>query len=208
MARRLAALKRAGLDNRRILRYIEGMTSEAQIAANRVNARRSTGPNTPEGKATSSQNARKRRLPGETPLTLAEDEAAFAGHCDGVRSALLPQDAFEEELVRQIALHQWRLGRLQRIEAALFDAETRRVEYRRGAHFDPSALHFHRMQPTDIWPGPVAELSRREAAIERALGRTVALLERHRAAGARRDAAAKKMSGDEAKLPSEINGPG
>ena len=33
--------------------------SEANIAANRANAKRSTGPRTPEGKARSSQNARK-----------------------------------------------------------------------------------------------------------------------------------------------------
>ena len=157
------------------------MTTDAQIAANRANAQRSTGPNTPEGKAKSSQNARKRRRPGDLPITLAEDEAAFTAHGDAVRAAFEPQDAFEAELVHQIALHQWRLGRVQRIEAALFDAELYRVTYRRSAHFDPAVLHSIRAKPADIWPERVEEVGRREAAIERALDRALSMLARHRA---------------------------
>lgn len=179
------------------------MTTDAQIAANRANARHSTGPNTPEGKAKSSQNARKRRRPGDLPITLAEDAAAFAAHIEAVRRSLSPQDAFENELVRQIALHQWRLGRLQRIEAALFDAETRRVEYNRSTRFDPAALQYGRDLPADIWPEEIEALSRREAAVERALARAVAILDRHRAAQSRdRD---EKIAPDEANSSGEIN---
>jgi hypothetical protein len=71
-----------------IMRYISLMTTEAQIAANRANARHSTGPNTPEGRAKSSRNARKRRRPGDLPVTLAEDAAAFAAHAEAVARAL------------------------------------------------------------------------------------------------------------------------
>ena len=49
------------------------MTSPAQIRANRQNARRSTGPRTPLGRSTSSQNARRHGLtaapPGEAVLS-------------------------------------------------------------------------------------------------------------------------------------------
>src|SRR5215471_18634235 len=40
--------------------------SEKQLAASRANAARSTGPRTPEGKARSSQNARKHGFTGST----------------------------------------------------------------------------------------------------------------------------------------------
>lgn len=178
------------------------MTSDAQIAANRANAQHSTGPNTPEGKAQSSKNARKRR-PGELPLTLMEDETAFAAHCDGVQAAFEPHDAFEAELVRQIALHQWRLGRVQRIEAALFDAEVHRINYSRATHYDPAKLHSTRAKPADIWPERIEDVSRREAAIERALDRALAMLARHRAMRAR--ARDEKNSQNEANSRNEIS---
>ncbi len=179
------------------------MTTDLQIAANRANALRSTGPNTPEGRAKSSQNARKRRRPGELPLTLVEDEAAFAAHSAAVRAAFDPQDAFEEELVRQIALHQWRLCRVQRIEAALFDAELHRVTYRRTAHYNPSVLHSNSVKPADIWPEQVEEVGRRETAIERALDRALSMLARHRAMKAQ--AHHQKNSESEPNFPKEIN---
>ncbi|MGH7073513.1 MAG: hypothetical protein ACREFD_04845 [Stellaceae bacterium] len=181
------------------------MTTDAQIAANRANARLSTGPNTLDGKARSSQNARKRRRPGDLPVTLIEDAAAFAAHAEAVARALQPQDAFEGELVRQIALHQWRLGRLQRIEAAFFDAETRRAEYARAVHFDPAALRYGGATPADIWPASVEALSRREAAIERALTRAIVILDRRQAARAKDRIAADKISANEANFPRKIN---
>lgn len=180
------------------------MTSDAQLIANRLNAQRSTGPNTLQSKEKSSKNARKRRLPGDLPLTLIEDEAAFAAHHEALQAALSPYDAFEAELVRQIALHQWRLGRLQRIEAALFDAETYRIDYARAIRPDPSALRTGRAPPPDIWPARMEELTRREAALDRALARAIALLERRQEAR-RRD---EKISGNEANLPNGINGAG
>ncbi len=179
------------------------MTTDAQLAANQANARHSTGPNTPEGKAKSGQNARKRRRPGELPLTLVEDEAAFAAHSDAVRAAFEPQDAFEAELVRQIALHQWRLGRVQRIEAALFDAELYRVTYRRAAHYDPATLYSSRAKPADIWPERVEEVGRREAALERALDRALSMLARHRAMQAQ--ARDRKISENEPNSSNEIS---
>lgn len=100
---------------------------------------------------------------------------------------------------------------MQRIEAALFDAETRRVEYSRTAHFNPSELQYSRTQPADIWPGTMAELSRREAALERAIARSMALLERRQAARRRGElppSPEQKNSANEASFPSEINAEG
>lgn len=48
------------------------MPSEAQIEANRRNAKRSTGPRSSEGKARSAQNARKHGLAAPVPISSAD----------------------------------------------------------------------------------------------------------------------------------------
>jgi len=52
------------------------MTSDKQIEANRRNARKSTGPQTPEGKAKVAQNAVKHGLLAEHILIQDESQAA------------------------------------------------------------------------------------------------------------------------------------
>ena len=49
------------------------MTTQAQIDANRRNAQLSTGPKTPEGKATSSQNATQHGLTSQRVVLPDED---------------------------------------------------------------------------------------------------------------------------------------
>ena len=63
------------------------MTSDRQIAANRANAQRSTGPRTPNGKTRAAQNALKHGLTATTPVLPDEDPEAFAG---------LRQEVFEQ----------------------------------------------------------------------------------------------------------------
>jgi hypothetical protein len=53
------------------------MSSQARQTANVSNARLSTGPSTPEGKARSSQNARKHGLTAAQFVIAAEDREAF-----------------------------------------------------------------------------------------------------------------------------------
>ena len=53
------------------------VASEKQIAANRVNSKKSTGPKTARGKARSAMNATTHGLTSKTVAMLAEDSIAF-----------------------------------------------------------------------------------------------------------------------------------
>ena len=54
------------------------MATEAQLIANRLNARKSTGPRTHQGKSIVSQNALKHGLSSAKTITADEDPADFA----------------------------------------------------------------------------------------------------------------------------------
>ena len=56
------------------------MTSEAQMKASRENAKKSTGPRTPEGKARASKNALKHGLMAQDAVIPGEDPAEFDRH--------------------------------------------------------------------------------------------------------------------------------
>ena len=95
--------------------------SEARLAANRANARRSTGPRTAEGKARSSQNARKYGFISESLAAQElEDSADFASHHEDLRHCYKPQDEIQAASVLQIATLQWRIDRLARFESGMW----------------------------------------------------------------------------------------
>ena len=95
-------------------------TSDAKRAANQANARKSTGPTTPEGKARSSQNAIRHGLLADKaiiPDDPQEDRAAF----DELFRLLViehePVGPTQRLLVERIAICYWRLRRALRYEA-------------------------------------------------------------------------------------------
>ena len=94
--------------------------SPARLAANRANARRSTGPRTPTGKAVSSRNATTHGLLSRQPLLADEDPAEHDDLRERLLDALSPDDAIEELLVDDLLGVLWRLRRLRRVESALF----------------------------------------------------------------------------------------
>ena len=95
------------------------MSTEAQRKANRQNAKKSTGPRTPEGKARSSQNALKHGLLARDAVMADEDPAEYDRQLQILEENLFPKNAIEFELVLQIADSRWRLRRITRIEAGL-----------------------------------------------------------------------------------------
>ena len=103
------------------------MRTEKQIRASRENAKKSTGPRTPEGKARSSKNALKHGLLAQDSVIPGEDPAEFDRHLTTYEDTYLPRNCIEKELVRQIADAAWRMQRLSRIEATIITAAIERT---------------------------------------------------------------------------------
>jgi len=95
------------------------MISPAKVDANRKNARKSTGPGTPAGKAIASMNAVKHGLCARTPVLPAEDRDEFLTFTERWLEELKPAAALEEFLAERIIGIAWRLRRVGQIEAGL-----------------------------------------------------------------------------------------
>ena len=93
------------------------MLTDRKIEANRQNAQHSTGPSTPEGRAAVRLNGLKHGLCAETIVVPGEDPAQFEAMLDAYRAEYQPATPSAEFLVRQVAMADWRLLRLHRIEA-------------------------------------------------------------------------------------------
>lgn len=78
------------------------MASLAQIEANRRNARLSTGPSTPEGKASSSQNSYKHGLTAEKAVSVYDDITSFWELEQSFLDQFQPVGSLELHLVRTI----------------------------------------------------------------------------------------------------------
>ncbi len=103
------------------------MATNAQINANRENAKQSTGPRTPEGKERSSKNALKHGLLALDSVIPGEDPADFDRHLTLYEDTYNPANCVERELVLQIADSAWRMRRLSRIEATVMTAGIERT---------------------------------------------------------------------------------
>lgn len=105
----------------------DGMTSPKQIAANRRNARKSTGPKTAKGKARASGNAMKHGILAEDTVIEGEDRRVFEDLLGQLGKSLKPVGAMEEMLVSRIADCAWRLRRLRQFERRTFDRTLERL---------------------------------------------------------------------------------
>ncbi len=94
------------------------MATEKQIAANRRNAKKSTGPRTKQGKAISSQNGLKHGLLAKNIIIPTESKAEFNLHRDEVLSDLKPVGPMESIIANRIVELSWRLSRSSRFLAA------------------------------------------------------------------------------------------
>ncbi len=113
------------------------MATEAQIAANRRNARKSTGPRTQEGKQRSRQNAFQHGLTAETVISVLENAGDYELFAEAIITDYQPVSTVEYELIARLASLLWRLRRATAIESGLFDMQGRIVRERR--QFNASA---------------------------------------------------------------------
>ena len=117
------------------------MTTNAQIKANRNNAKKSTGPRPEVGKARVAKNALKHGLLARDTVLPGEDPADFDSQLAALEADIHPANSLEFELVRQIADAQWRMRRLTRLEtgflAVALDETRRYMEKRRRDELRP-----------------------------------------------------------------------
>ena len=97
------------------------MATQNQIAANRKNAKKSTGPKTEEGKAVVAQNAIKHGLTAQNPLIYGEAPLYFQQFNDAMLAQLTPQNPLETILANRIITLSWQLNRAPRLQAATFN---------------------------------------------------------------------------------------
>jgi hypothetical protein len=93
--------------------------SEAQLAANRANAEKSTGPKTEAGKLIASHNAVKTGLTGRTILLPSDDVAAYQDLVALMVKQFAPATDYESHIVQRMADTEWRLLRIPTLESGL-----------------------------------------------------------------------------------------
>jgi hypothetical protein len=96
------------------------MISEKQLAANRRNAQRSTGPRTEDGKKIAALNARRHNLTGQVTAMTDADRIMHDAFSASIVESLAPEGAMEIQLAQRIATDSWRLNRLSAIEDNLY----------------------------------------------------------------------------------------
>ncbi len=95
--------------------------SAAQLAANRENAQKSSGPTTDEGKANIRLNALKTGLTGRTVCLPGDDAALYQSLILSYEKLFQPVGPEEAGLVQSIADIRWRLDRIPGLHMALLN---------------------------------------------------------------------------------------
>ena len=91
------------------------MATQAQILANRRNARKSTGPRTRHGKALASQNALKHGLSASRSLIASESHAEYDLHSRLILDELNPISPVESILADRVISLSWRLNLMRNL---------------------------------------------------------------------------------------------
>jgi hypothetical protein len=166
------------------------MASPAQIAANRRNAQKSSGPRSIEGKQRSSMSALRHGMTAKTVVLPHES----AGDYHEIRSALTedyaPATSQELMLVDQVAAGYWRTIRARRFETAMFDNQLRTQKRKFEMDKSPDPAKDDEgcaviLQVTD--PKDLQNYFRYDATISRDYYRAIASLEKMQAARRREE---------------------
>jgi len=96
------------------------MSTDHQIAANRANARLSTGPRTADGKARSAPNNLRHGLASGRLIISGENPADFDELVEGLRAEYNPATPTEDQLILRMAQHFWLSQRAIRLQNDAF----------------------------------------------------------------------------------------
>jgi hypothetical protein len=99
------------------------MATEAQMLANRSNAKRSTGPHTPAGKSASSLNNLRHGFRSQSVLLPGDDAAEYAALLDELSAHFPTRDLSELRCVREMADAEWRLRRVRLQQEIILSAK-------------------------------------------------------------------------------------
>ena len=159
------------------------MSTDKQIAANQLNAQKSTGPKTPEGRAAVRLNGLKHGLTASTLVLEGENQSEFDELLDSIEAEHQPTTPTEETIVRQIAMATWQLRRFYHIEAGFFT--TRLIEkkdyLKRFRKLDPGDRLAIVVQSDCLGANALAKICIYGARLERSIYRALHELERLRA---------------------------
>jgi hypothetical protein len=133
--------------------------TDKQIAANRRNAARATGPITPDGKAAAARNALKHGLLAQEIVIDdgegAESRAQFDAVLLDLTRQFEPQGPLEEMLVEKIAVAYWRLRRAHRYEVGLL---RKKLDNATDQYYNPGPSHGDEgISPDDQLDAQIAE---------------------------------------------------
>lgn len=98
----------------------------SRAEASRINGSQSSGPSSDEGKERSSRNALKQGLFSKRRFIGDENPAEFDALVESIAATHHPTTPIEWILIDRMAMARWRLGRLERAEAAQIQSERTR----------------------------------------------------------------------------------
>src|SRR4051794_10550180 len=96
------------------------MATPNQIVANRLNAQKSTGPSTVEGRAAVRLNGIRHGLTAESLILPGESAEDFEALLDSIEAEHQPATPLEVAMVRRIAMATWRLLRAYHTESGFY----------------------------------------------------------------------------------------
>ncbi len=161
------------------------MISLRQLAANRRNAQKSTGPRTPEGKSASSFNSLRHGLYAQEVVLPGEDRAAFEALLAGLRADFEPASPVEDGLIERLASIWWRLRRTAAVEAGLLSPDWH-------GSADPAGPLIRAFRIAVDETATLDRLGRYEGRLERAFSGTINTLTRIQGMRRRRQKKVKK----------------
>ena len=153
---------------------VVSMASALQIAANRRNSKRSSGPRTEAGKSSSRRNALKHGMTSAKLILIeGEDENDFFDLRQAIFERFEPQDAIEISYADKLADTMWRMKRPGRFEALLIE-QTKLIEQRRESENDPLYLGFPGLPPIQASEEETEEVDQEGNRLGRAIGAMLA----------------------------------